>query len=70
MNLGGDAADQIVKYSMEGLEAGGKLAFDGADKILRLSGRGAQHLAAFFYAVCPAKLDHTCRCKSGHGNRQ
>jgi len=23
-----------------------------------------------FYAVCPAKLDHTCRCKSGHGNRQ
>lgn len=51
MNLGGDAADQIVKYSMEGLEAGGKLAFDGADKILRLSGRGAQHLAAFFYAV-------------------
>ena len=25
---------------------------------------------AFFYAVCPAKLDHTCRCKSGRGNRQ
>ena len=23
-----------------------------------------------FYAVCPAKLDHTSRCKSGHGNRQ
>ena len=23
-----------------------------------------------FIAVCPAKLDHTCRCKSGHGNRQ
>ena len=22
------------------------------------------------YAVCPAKLDHTSRCKSGHGNRQ
>ncbi len=20
--------------------------------------------------VCPAKLDHTCRCKSGHGNCQ
>ncbi|WP_242993438.1 hypothetical protein [Lachnotalea glycerini] len=19
--------------------------------------------------VCPAKLDHACRCKSGHGNR-
>ena len=23
-----------------------------------------------FYAVCPAKLDRTSRCKSGHGNRQ
>lgn len=23
-----------------------------------------------FATVCPAKLDHTCRCKSGHGNRQ
>ena len=22
------------------------------------------------YVVCPAKLDHTSRCKSGHGNRQ
>ncbi len=21
-------------------------------------------------AVCPAKLNHTSRCKSGHGNRQ
>lgn len=21
-------------------------------------------------SVCPAKLDHACRCKSGHGNRQ
>ena len=51
MNLGGDAADQIVKYSMEGIEAGGKLAFEGADKILRISGRVAQHLAAFLYAV-------------------
>jgi len=26
--------------------------------------------AVFFCVVCPAKLDHTCRCKSGHGNRQ
>ena len=25
---------------------------------------------AIHYAVCPAKLDHTSRCKSGHGNRQ
>ena len=25
---------------------------------------------SFFCVVCPAKLDHTCRCKSGHGNRQ
>ena len=23
-----------------------------------------------FYSVCPAKLDHTSRCKSGHSNRQ
>lgn len=51
MNLGSDAADQVVKYSMEGLETGGKLALEGADKLLRISGRGAQHLAAFFYAV-------------------
>ena len=26
--------------------------------------------APFFCVVCPAKLEHTCRCKSGHGNRQ
>ena len=25
---------------------------------------------SFFCVVCPAKLDHTSRCKSGHGNRQ
>ena len=24
----------------------------------------------FFDAVCPAKLDYTCRCKSDHGNRR
>ncbi len=24
----------------------------------------------FFLLVCPAKLDHTSRCKSGHSNRQ
>ena len=24
----------------------------------------------FSFCVCPAKLDYTCRCKSGHGNRQ
>ena len=22
------------------------------------------------FCVCPAKLDYTCRCKSGRGNRQ
>ena len=22
------------------------------------------------FPVCPAKLDHTCRCESGHSNRQ
>ena len=30
----------------------------------------ARTIATFFVAVCPAKLDHTSRCKSGHGNRQ
>ena len=29
-----------------------------------------EKLSLFFHAVCPAKLDHTSRCKSGHGNRQ
>jgi len=28
------------------------------------------HRFSFIYVVCPAKLDHTSRCKSGHGNRQ
>ena len=23
---------------------------------------------SFIYVVCPAKLDHTSRCKSGHGD--
>ena len=27
-------------------------------------------MRAFVLMVCPAKLDHTCRCKTGHGNRQ
>jgi len=26
--------------------------------------------SCLFFYVCPAKLDYTCRCKSGHGNRQ
>ena len=25
---------------------------------------------SFIYVLFPAKLDHTSRCKSGHGNRQ
>ena len=29
-----------------------------------------EEMAQLFYDVRPAKLDHTCRCKSGHGNRQ
>lgn len=40
MNYGGDAADQIVRYSMEGL-----------DHTLRLSGTMAKNLAVFFAAV-------------------
>lgn len=40
MNYGGDAADQIVRYSMEGI-----------DYSLRLSGTLAKNLAVFFAAV-------------------
>lgn len=40
MNYGGDAADQIVRYS-----------FDGIDHALRLSGTIAKNLAIFFAAV-------------------
>lgn len=40
MNFGGDAADQIVRYSMEGM-----------DYSLRLSGTLAKNLAVFFAAV-------------------
>lgn len=40
MNLGGEAADQIVRYSLDGL-----------DRSLRLSGTMAKELAVFFAAV-------------------
>lgn len=40
MNYGGDAADQIVRYSMDGL-----------DHSIRLSGALAKNLAVFLYAV-------------------
>lgn len=40
MNLGGEAADQIVRYSLDGL-----------DRSLRLSGTIAKELAVFFAAV-------------------
>ena len=40
MNYGGDAADQVVRYSLEGLDHG-----------IRLSGTMAKHLAVFFAAV-------------------
>lgn len=40
MNLGGEAADQIVRYSLEGLDHG-----------LRLSGTMAKNLAVFFTAL-------------------
>lgn len=40
MNLGGEAADQVVRYSLEGLDHG-----------LRLSGTMAKNLAVFFAAV-------------------
>ena len=35
------------------------------------NGRNVEFTAfLLFFCVCPAKLDYTCRCKSGHGNRQ
>ena len=34
------------------------------------AGDEPERISGLFSAVCPAKLDHTCRCKSGHGNRQ
>lgn len=40
MNFGGDAADQVVRYSLEGI-----------DYSLRLSGTLAKNLAVFFAAV-------------------
>ena len=40
MNYGGDAADQIVRYSLDGVDHG-----------LRLSGTLAKHLAVFVAAV-------------------
>jgi hypothetical protein len=40
MNLGGEAADQVVRYSIEGLDHG-----------LRLSGTMAKNLAVFFAAM-------------------
>lgn len=40
MNLGGDAADQVVRYSLEGI-----------DYSLRLSGTLAKNMAVFFVAV-------------------
>lgn len=40
MNFGGEAADQVVRYSLEGLDHG-----------LRLSGTMAKNLAVFFAAV-------------------
>ncbi len=40
MNYGGDAADQIVRYSLDGVDHG-----------LRLSGTLGKHLAVFVAAV-------------------
>ena len=41
MNYGGDAADQIVRYSLDGVDHG-----------LRLSGTLAKHLAVFVAEEC------------------
>ena len=41
------------------------------DKCMEVYNDFNSNLATLFYCVvCPAKLDHTSRCKSGHGNRQ
>ena len=42
-----------------------------SDKCMEVYNDFNSNLANLFYCVvCPAKLDHTSRCKSGHSNRQ
>ena len=51
MNYGGDAADQIVRYSLDGVDHG-----------LRLSGTLAKHLAVFVAAVLKDQIGRaSCR---------
>ena len=38
-------------------------------ELVRIEREGCQS-GILLFCVCPAKLDYTCRCKSGHGNRQ
>ncbi len=40
----------------------------GGIPIEKLQMMPLKEVELLFYPVCPAKLDHTCRCKSGHGN--
>ena len=58
--------DSVV--SMNGFHAfpDKQIAFHEIWRVLKPGG----DFIACFYIVCPAKLDHTSRCKSGHGNRQ
>ena len=38
-------------------------------ELVRIEREGCQS-GILLFCVWPAKLDYTCRCKSGHGNRQ
>ena len=61
---------ELYQYGIEnGIVVAGNLLASGIFGIV--TGRpGLVLVFLLFYAVCPAKLDHTSRCKSGHGNRQ
>ena len=47
-----------------------KVMFNLTKRQLVCFGSGALLGVPLFFLVCPAKLDHTSRCKSGHSNRQ
>ena len=59
-----------VVYTTLDMEIGEDATNDFEIEYKRSEWDGTVENGCFFYVVCPAKLDHTCRCKSGHGNRQ
>ena len=59
MNYGGDAADQIVRYSMEGME-----------HTLRISGSIAKNLAVLIVAVMTDQKKNRRRSRKRPGNNE